>query len=193
MIKINELIKNPRIKIAGMLLIIISLSLTFLKFTGMLWEKNNALKNKIKKDEEEITRSAKISLLQEGLNSEINKRILEISSIQKNFFQDVEEIFSSLNHFAQEAKISLQGINPSERTRIEVPDRNDMYLEILPLTLKLSCDYQQLLTFLRKIEGSKRNISVTGIAIQNDPQDIWNHKVDIELKTPLLIYAKTNE
>jgi len=193
MIKINELINNPRIKIIGLLLIIILLSLIFLKVAGMLWEKNNALKNKIKKDEEEITRSAKIFSLQEELNSEINKRISEISSIQKNFFQDVEEIFSSLNHFAQEAKISLQGINPGERARIEVPERDDMYLEILPLTLKLSCDYRQLLTFLKRIEESKRNISVTNIMIQNDPQDIWNHKVDIELKTPLLIYVKTNE
>ncbi|MCU0651454.1 MAG: type 4a pilus biogenesis protein PilO [Candidatus Omnitrophica bacterium] len=193
MTKINELIKNPRVKIAGIALLIILLSLIFLKFSGALWAKNNSLKEQIKKAGEEINRAAKISSTQETLDSEVQKLNEQIALAQDNFFQNVEDIFSSLNHFAQETKLSMQSINPEERTRTEVPNRNDMYLEILPLTLKLNCDFRQLLAFLGLIEKSKKNISVTSINIQNNPQDIWNHRIDIELKTPLLIYAKTNE
>jgi len=193
MIKIKELIKNPRIKIAGMVILVAILSLIFLKFAGALWAKNNSLKERIKKTGDEINRAAKISSTQEALSSEIKELDNQIVSARENFFQNVEDVFSSLNYFAQETKLSMQSINPGERSRSEVPHRKDMYLETLPLTLKLQCDFQQLLAFLSLIEKSKKNLSVTSISIQNNQQDIWNHRINIELKTPLLIYAKTNE
>ncbi len=193
MIKIKELINKPKVKLIIAIIAVLIISFVFLKFAYALWMENNELKAKIKRNRDEITRSEKMASMQNSLNTEIKKISEQISLAEEDFFTNTEEIFAHLNRFTQEVKISLRTVSPGERTRIEMPNQKDAYIELLPVTIKLNCDFSQLLAFLQKIEKFKRIISVDDIRIQNDPQDTWNHNIDIELKTPLLIYAKANE
>lgn len=192
MLKTKDLLKNPKIRLIAAALILILLSLNFFKYARTLWKQNNEFSTEIKRYRDDIARSSSAPSKQELLNAQIKKMDAEIAVIKNNFFLDTEEIFSSLNHFTQELKISLRSITPGEKEHIDIPNNKDIFIEFLPLNIKLSCDFHQLLEFLKKIEGFEKTITVDSIKIQANPQNIWSHSIEIELKAPLLIYVKTN-
>ena len=163
MIKIKELINKPKVKLIIMIIAVLVISLIFLKFAYALWVENNGLKAKIKQNRDEITRSEKMASMQNAVNAEIKKINEQVLLAKQDFFTNTEEIFAHLNRFTQEVKISLRNINPGERIRIEIPNQKDAYIELLPVTIKLNCDFSQLLAFLKKIENFKRIIAVDDI------------------------------
>lgn len=193
MMKPEDLIKQPKVKIALAIVIIALLSFFFFKFAYALWKENNDIKEKIQRDQNEITRAKSIVTQQQSLSEVLKKLNSDIKLAQEKFFLNSEGVFSRLNRFAQESSISLRSINPGERTRVDIPNKKDIYLELLYLNIKLTCDFNQLLAFLKDIEGSEQVIAVNDIKILIDPQDVWNHNIDVELKVPLLINTKTNE
>lgn len=193
MIKFKTLLKNILIKKIVMVIILILSIFVFFRLAKAFWIKNSELASEIKKIREEIERTPKISSLQASLNSEIKDLSVKVSSFEEGFFKNAEEIFANLNRFAQDSKISLKSIIPQQRIKTEMPQRKDIYFESVTVNIKLDCDYHQLLNFFKKIENSQKSIAVSGFRIQANPQDIWNHNVEINLEAPILIYLKTNE
>jgi len=193
MIKIKEALENPKTKIIFMLIIVAIVAGACLKFTIDYWSKGASLASEIKKAQREIAKGGNIAIEQSALKAEIQEAESEIMSFKNNFFLDAEDLFTVLNGFAQNIKINLKNINPKERIRTEIPSRKDMYLELLPITLKIDCDYYQLINFLRKVEDNEKFITVKTIKIQYNPKDIWNHGVEIELIVPILVSSNSND
>jgi len=185
-LKIEQL-KNFK-KLTALLAVIalLIIAATALKTCFALWLKNTRLKAELIQKTEEAAKSADISPLKKTGDAEVKKLEEKLSSIEDGFSAiNTEEIFSSLNRFVEASGISLKSISPLEKTEAAIPGTQEKYLE-LPVNLKLECSYNQLLSFLDKIENTGRAMSVTNIKIQNNPQNIWEHNIELSLIVPML-------
>jgi len=182
--------KDPRTKIIIGVIIILLISPLFFKAYKSLWAKNKKLMAEINKNTEELKKSAALYATQENLNSEIKRLNLQLSSVEEKIFRETEEAFVNINRFALESKVSLKSIEPLERTKVQIPGSKNQYLELLPLNLKVKCDFYQLLQFLNKIERAANVMPILDIKIQSDSKDIWNHDIQITLKIPILVSSR---
>jgi len=194
--KIKE-IKNLNIIIAFVAMLGISL-LSF-NNSRALGAKYNKLKSEVNSKREELARGSAILTTKDNLESEINRLNLELSSLKEKLFSDPEGILFYINRFAEETKISLNSIEPLERIQLEIPkegkdnkakpkDKEKYIKDIsqLPVNLKIKCDYYQLISFLKKIETAPKLILVDEIRIRSNPQDTWNHDIQLVLRAPIL-------
>lgn len=201
--KIKE-IKNLNIIIAFVAMLGISL-LSF-NNSRTLGAKYNKLKSEVNSKTEELARGSAILTTKDNLESEINRLNLELSSLKEKLFSDPEGILFYINRFAEETKISLNSIEPLERIQLEIPkegkdskakpkdkDKEKYIKDIsqLPVNLKIKCDYHQLISFLKKIETAPKLILVDEIRIQSNPQDAWNHDIQLALRAPILYATAT--
>jgi Tfp pilus assembly protein PilO len=186
----TQLSKDPRIKSALIILVLILIVAGFLKLAAGFWIKNSGLNKEINKIKAEIANTGNLAVMQAALDKESGKLTKESKENEKKFFTDIEEVLTRMNRFAQTSDISIRSITPAERVRMEISGRKDISLEMLSLEIRLNCDYKQLLIFLSKIENFDKLIIINDIRIQNNPQDIWNHEVQLKFRIPLLIYAK---
>lgn len=189
MIKIDKLRDPKNIKILALIIILFLISVIVLNNSRALWSKNTQLKNEVIAKRGELAKIPNISLLKQTIETEIKELTEKISSFEKRFSPDGEEIFSFLNRFAESAKISLKAISPLDKIRVTIPNSKNIYLE-LPVNLKLECGYHQLVSFLNKIETAEKIMLVSEIRIQGNPQNIWDHSIELSLKVPMSISAK---
>lgn len=174
------------IPIIILVIIFIIINSVILKNANSLRLKNKKIKAEINKKTEELAKGTNIASVKETLNSEIGQLNLKLSSIEERFFLNPGDIFTYINHFAEATKISLKSIEPREKTQQEIPKSKNLYLE-LPVNLKIKCDYCQLLAFLNKIETAEKLIMVSEVKIQSDPNNIWEHDIQILLKASVLL------
>lgn len=174
-------------------MVMIAMSAGFLKAAATLYAKNNVLSLQIKKHSKEIAQATDLSSDFADLTSRIQELETEIASSEKRYFGPRDDIFAELNRFALAAQINLTAINPSERTQEAVPFRGDIALEIVPIKLKTQCGYRALRSFLKQIEGSPKTVRLENLKLQHNPNDTWNHLIEVDLKIPLLITEKKNE
>ena len=191
-LKFEELKNKKIIKIVAASIILLIMAIISLKGYGALRSKNIKLKAEITNKRQEISSFSNISSLKAAVNSEIKKLEAKLSSLEKGFpSSNTEEVFSSLNRFVEASQISLKAISPLEKIEIPIPDSKDKYLE-LPINLKLECSYDQLLAFLNKIENANKIMIVTEVKIQSNPDNIWEHNIELSLKIPMLSLQSRN-
>jgi len=191
-LKFEELKNKKIIKIVAASIILLIMAIISLKGYGTLNSKNIKLKAEIAKKRQEISSFSNISSLKAAVNSEIKELEAKLSSLEKGFpSSNTEEVFSSLNRFVEASQISLKAISPLEKIEIPIPDSKDKYLE-LPINLKLECSYDQLLAFLNKIENANKIMIVTEVKIQSNPDNIWEHNIELSLKIPMLSLQSRN-
>ncbi len=184
MAKIEEIQKPQNIKLIAITIILLIMNVLGLSKINALFLNDKELDSDISKRTKELSNFSDISSLKKTADSEIIQTKLEIAAIKDKFFSNVEDIFFSLSRFAEANEISLKAINPLEKVEIKIPNSNDVYLE-LPITLKLECNFYQLLAFLNNIEALKKTALINKIKIQSDPKNIWEHDIEISLKLPL--------
>lgn len=189
MIKIQALKNLKNIKILAIIIVLLIASVIIIKSSWELWSKNMALKTEVAQKTEELSKGANITSVGQTIDGEIKTLAAKLSQIETKFSSNTEEVFSSLNRFAETSEISLESINPLDKTEVKIPDALYTYLE-LPIDLELKCGYRQLLSFLNKLERAKKILLVTEIKIQSDPQDIWDHDIQLSLKVPISISTK---
>lgn len=185
MIKIEEL-KNPKnIKILAIIIIGLIMGLMGLKSVFGLWSKNARLKKEITQKNQELTKISSSVLTEEAIQTQIKDIAEKISTFEKRFFFHLEDTFSDLNRFAENSQISFKAISPSEKMEVILPNTKEIaYLE-LPISLKLECGYYSLVSFLHKIENAENIMLINEIKIQGNPQNIWEHNIELSLKVPM--------
>ncbi len=180
-----EAIKNPQnIKLIAITIILLIINVLGLSKINALFSAEKRLDSDIAKRTKELSKYSDISSLKNEADSEITQTESEIASIKDKFFSNVEDIFFSLSRFAEANGISIKAINPLEKIETKIPNTREAYLE-LPITIKLECNFYQLLSFLNNIESLKKTALINKIKIQSDPKNIWEHDIEISLKLPL--------
>lgn len=190
--KLDEILKKPQVKNVIVVIVVLLLSLQVIKFVKKLWDKNASLSSQIKKDQAELSHGTNISSTQVAVSKEITKLESDINEVQNNFFTNPEAVFAEVNRFAQGSHMSIKSITPSDRKKVAIPDSTDIYIDLFSITLRASCDYNQLIGFLKKIGASDKFITIDKITVQSNMQDIWNHNIELELKVALLVNLKKN-
>lgn len=183
--KIEKIKKPQNIKLIAITTILLIINVFGLSQINALFSNNKKLESDIIKRTKELSKFSDISSLKKTADSEITQTESEIASIKDKFFSNVEDIFFSLSRFAEANGISIKAINPLEKIETKIPNSSDVYLE-LPITIKLECNFYQLLAFLNNIEALKKTALINKIKIQSNPSNIWEHDIEISLKLPLV-------
>jgi len=183
--------KNDKLKLVAAVIILAAAAYLFMQGFKGLQARNKKLAEDIKKSREEVSKSSAIYSAQDTLNAEIENLDAQLADTENNFYERSEDIFADLNRYSSDVKLSVKGIEPLERIKIDIPERKDIHLEILPLKLKVKCDYPQLMEFLAKIEKSEKLMVVPEIKIQADTKDPWNHDAEVTLNIPFVMPNKT--
>jgi len=188
---LQELLNSPKAKIALVIMLICVVVFVGYRISRPLWEQYRGLSKDIKRlskktEEEDIS----IPLTRKAMKEEIKHLEAKITAQEKMFFSTTEDILAILDRFAQESKISIKTITPQNIVKKDIPHRSNLYFLILPIKIKLKCDYFQLIDFLKKIEGLEKTIIVNTIDIHGDNKDIWAHTIGISINVPLLIAAR---
>jgi Tfp pilus assembly protein PilO len=186
MIKIQDL-KNPK-NLKNLAIIISLLIICVLTFKNSLslFSKNIKLKEEIKAKDLLLARGQGSSASQVKVSAEINKISQELLDTEKQFSSNAEEVFSTLNKFAEGSGISLKGISPLDKKETKIPDSLDIFSE-MPVSLKLKCGYFELIAFLEKLENSDKIIFIEEIKIGPDQKNIWEHEIELLLKVPMSV------
>ena len=178
--------KLKDIKVLGAIIVFIFICFLVLAGCKNLLAKNMKLGKDITKRSQELDNERNTLARQGPMKSELNKVSSKILSIEERFSSNVEEIFLQLNKFAAESGVSLKTISPTEKKIIGIPNTKDTYI-VLPVTIKLKCNYHELVVFLRRIENANKIIAVTDIRIQPNQQDIWKHDIELIVNIPVTI------
>ncbi|MCU0665658.1 MAG: type 4a pilus biogenesis protein PilO [Candidatus Omnitrophica bacterium] len=184
---INEILNNPKVQKIIIIIVAAILVAAYYPFALSLWNKNKAIDEKISLSLQQINLGSHINVNQQATEEEFKKSQKQILQLADKFFISAEEIFVVLNKIAAATKISFKNIEPFERQKMEIPNRDDMYIDNLPVKVDIVCNYHQLITLLDKIEKTDKFISVEDIRIRGVPSNIWEHEVQINLKVPLLV------
>mgnify|MGYP001340706925 CR=1 FL=1 len=182
--------KNDKLKLAAAVIILGAGVYLFIQGFKGLQGRNKKLAEDIAKSREEISKSSAIYSAQDTLNAEIKNLNSQLADTENNFYERSEDIFADLNRYSSDVKLSVKGIEPLERIKIDIPERKDIHVEILPLKLKVKCDYFQLIEFLAKIEKSEKLMVVPEIKIQGDTKNHWDHDAEVTLHIPFVIPNK---
>ena len=177
-------IKNPKMIAAALAFVVICI-LVIINCVNLFFS-SNKLKDEIDKDRLRLESGKSILTKQGPLKSKLEGIKAKLDSTEAGFSANPEEIFLRLNRSAAESNVTLKTITPLDKKSIKIPDSEDMYIE-LPVTLKLKSGYQELVSFLRKIEKLNKIIALTEIRIQPDPQNIWKHDVDLSVAIPITV------
>lgn len=188
-IKIQELKKPENIKIIAVIIIALIAAAFCLNGIKGAWIKNTGLKNEVMQKDTALKRVANVSFLKVAANTQIKELNEKLVSLEEKFFLDPGEIFSYLNRFAEASKISLKNISPLEKTEVKTEESDTVHLE-LPINVKMECGYDELVEFLKKVESADKIILVTSLKIQGNPQDVWEHNIELSLKIPLSMAQK---
>jgi Tfp pilus assembly protein PilO len=183
---IEAIKKNKHIKFIAIIILLLAINVYALNRIAALFSDNIRIKADIAKKTQELSNFPDFLSLKEKADSEIEQENSKINAIKNNFFSNVEEIFFSLSRFAEADKISLKAINPSEKNEVKIPNSDEVYLE-LPITIKLECGFYQLLSFLENLESLKKTILINKIKIQSNPNNIWEHDIELAFKVPFSI------
>ena len=97
-------------------------------------------------------------------------------------------LIDSLKAITQESKLKFTSIEPMASIKSEITESGDAYYE-LPIRIKLTCGFFEATDFLNKIEGNKRLMKISGLAVRTNPGDPWSHYVEIVIST----FAKENK
>lgn len=120
--------------------------------------------------------------------NEIKKEIAtteeKISQLEKRLPKQIETtlLIDTLKDITQEARLKFSSIEPAGERQFELEGQDEFYLE-LPIKVKLRCSFFDLIAFVQKIENSSRLMKISELAIRNNPQDIWEHNVDLAIST----------
>jgi Tfp pilus assembly protein PilO len=104
----------------------------------------------------------------------------EADKLDKRFpsLLETNMLIDSLKTITKEARLKFISIEPKERIKFELPGSADLYYE-LPIRIQLKCGFFELVGFIKKIEDAKRLMKVTSLSIKSNPQNEWDHDVEV--------------
>lgn len=156
-------------------------------FNFIFWPQNQKLNELIYKVKE---KTLLFSRIEKNVNN-IGALRKEIDSLEKRVAQLEEKLpeqieanllIETLKDITEEANIKFVSIEPKNTKKFELAGQKQVYLE-LPITVKLKCGYEELLSFVKNIENSKRLMKVSDLSIKTNPQSTWEHAAEITIST----------
>ena len=114
-------------------------------------------------------------------NDELEKKAIEL---EKKFPRLVETtlLIDTLKDITEESKLKFASIEPLPQIDHELKGQNDFYME-LPIKVRLNCNFEEAMKFIHKIENSSRLMKIREFSIKSNPQDIWEHNVEVIIST----------
>lgn len=118
------------------------------------------------------------------LREEIAELERKIAGLEERLPEQIEAklLIDTLKDITKEARIQFVSIEPKKPEKIELVDQQQAYRE-LPILVRLKCGYNELCEFIKKIENSKRLMKIRDLKIKANPQEIWEHNIELTIST----------
>ncbi|MDP2940174.1 MAG: type 4a pilus biogenesis protein PilO [Candidatus Omnitrophota bacterium] len=131
-----------------------------------------------------------LTLVERGSKSlsEAKKEIIEmgkrIVQLEKKLPKQIETtlLIDTLKDITEEARLKFSSIEPLAQRNFELKGQDEFYVE-LPIAVKLKCTFFDLIDFIHKIENSARLMKISKFTIRDNPQDVWEHNVELSIST----------
>ncbi|MBN2096909.1 MAG: type 4a pilus biogenesis protein PilO [Candidatus Omnitrophica bacterium] len=141
---------------------------------------------------EERKRTAQLGEISPQALKDLEKETKAIRA-QLDYYQDrlsatpdVPQLLKELNQIAERLKIKISSVTPFSREETLLPGKTELLLQT-PLKIKMQCGYHELGIFINRVENSPRFMEITGLKINADSKDIWQHQVELELVSYALV------
>jgi Tfp pilus assembly protein PilO len=108
----------------------------------------------------------------------------KIAELEKRLPREIQTtlLIDTLKDITEEAKLKFASIEPLPQRNYEIKGLDEFYLG-LPIKVKLNCTFSDLIKFIQKIENSSRLMKISELTIKNNPQNIWEHNVELAIST----------
>ncbi len=122
--------------------------------------------------------SADVARLKGDLEK-LRKKVIEFKSrLPKRM--ETTLIIETLQGITEKSKLKFSSLNPLSSKKHKVEGADDVFVE-LPIRVKLSCDYNDLIEFLKKIETSGELMRVSDLSIRANPATNWEHMIELSI------------
>jgi len=127
-------------------------------------------------------------LMERGSSDMVNKKkkIADLEKKAADYEQrlpvllETNMLIDSVRAITQESKLKFSSIEPMSPVRFELPDSKEVYFE-LPIKIRLRCSFFEMVDFFKKIETSKRLMKISMFSVQANPQNPWEHEVEVTI------------
>jgi len=120
-----------------------------------------------------------------NLKAEIAQLEKRVTSLEERLPEQIKAnlLIDTLKDITEQAKLKFVSIEPQDTKKYELAaDQKQIYLEF-PILLRLKSGYHEITRFVRDIEASKRLMKVSDLEIKGNPQDIWEHSIEVTVST----------
>ncbi|MBM3251675.1 MAG: hypothetical protein FJZ11_02685 [Candidatus Omnitrophica bacterium] len=119
-----------------------------------------------------------------ALRKEIAELGKQVTGLEERLPEQIKAnlLIETLKDITEQAKLKFVSIEPKDTKKFELSDQKQVYLEF-PIVLRLKSGYYELAKFIRDIESSKRLMKVSDLQIKADPQNVWEHSIEVTVST----------
>lgn len=86
----------------------------------------------------------------------------------------------TLQEITSRSKVKFDALEPQSIKRYKLEETKDIFVE-LPVRVKLSCGYYEMIDFLQKIETANQFMKITDLRIKSNPSSDWEHAVEFTI------------
>lgn len=124
------------------------------------------------------------------LKEDISKKNLLLAEVKKRLFweKDISRFLNELTHLASDLQIEFVSLKPevvlAEETGAESAKKEGKGLkkpDSVPITVVLKSSYNDIISFLKRIEAGEKFIRIDSLGIESDPANIHKHLTKMKL------------
>lgn len=144
----------------------------------------------------EIKEKSDIMVVKERTYFDMSRSKRELAELEKKAEEydrrlpvlvETNMLIDSLKAITQQSRLKFTSIEPIGIVNFDLLETGDYYYE-LPIRIKLRCGFFDLLDFAQRIEASKRLMKVSALSIKSNPENPWEHNVEIVISN----FARTS-
>lgn len=124
------------------------------------------------------------------LKEEIRNKSTELEALKSKLFwgRDISKFLNELNRLASDLEIEFVSLKPEispaslaqddKKSNKETDDYSQAQVSI---AVSFRSNYNDIITFLKRIEAGDKFIKITSLSIEKQADNIYNHNVNIKL------------
>jgi len=117
------------------------------------------------------------------LKEEIKNKELELNQLKERLFweRDISKFLNELTRLASDLQIEFISLKPETPSSPKDTVSKDFLLMNVPIEVMFRSNYNELISFLKRIEEGEKFIKIDTLSIQSQPNNIYKHNVRMKL------------
>jgi Tfp pilus assembly protein PilO len=151
-------------------------------------QKDNLLSAQIRKSKTDLGVAQAPIKEYAALKEDIKKKNSELAEIKQRLFweRDISKFLNELTRLASELQIEFVSLKPEtmppeQEEGRESDKKKPKKLTSVPITVAFKSNYNEIISFLKRIEEGERFIRIDSLSIESEPSNIYKHLTKVKL------------